>query len=147
METGHAKPLGYFLRHIDTLLEQNFADLLSGHGLVRRSWQVLNTIARGPTDLAGLDRAHAHFRDAAESTVAPHVQAFIERDWVSVAADGLYVLTQEGQAEYRRLSELIDAERAATLDGLTPDDYRALLGKLQRISDNLESVARSRAQR
>ncbi|MFC9997796.1 MarR family winged helix-turn-helix transcriptional regulator [Nocardia sp. NPDC127526] len=146
MTTAHApgKPLGYYLRHIDRMLEENFAALLADHGLVRRSWQVINTISAGPVTLAELDRAHAHFLDDAEPTVAPQVTALVDRGVVAVDADGNHTLTSDGRSVYAAVSQLIDAERAATIDGLGPDGYRVLIGMLQRIADNLDAIARER---
>ncbi|WP_067544513.1 MarR family winged helix-turn-helix transcriptional regulator [Nocardia crassostreae] len=138
------KPLGYYLRHIDQMLEQNFAALLAAHGLVRRSWQIVNTISAAPATLTDLDRAHAHFLDAAEPTVAPHVADLVDRGWLAVDADGNHTLTIAGETGCRSVAELIDAERAAVIDGLGPDGYATLIGMMQRIADNVDAIARAR---
>ncbi|MEV0246446.1 hypothetical protein AB0H76_07665 [Nocardia sp. NPDC050712] len=139
-----AKPLGYYLLHIHTGLEQNFAARLGDRGLARRSWQILNTLGRGPADLPGLDSALAHFLDAAEPTVEPYLVALAARGWVSADTAGRYALTDAGTAEYRAVAELVDAERAALIDGIGTAGYDTLIGLLQRVSDNVDALAAHR---
>lgn len=138
------KPLGYWLMHIHTGLEQNFAALLGDRGLGRRSWQILNTLGRGPLDLPGLDQALAHFLDDAEPTVAPYVSDLVDRGWVSVDATGLHTLTDLGAVEYRAVAELIDTERTALIDGIGTDGYQTLVRLLQHVSANVDAIAATR---
>src|SRR5262249_60845065 len=43
------RPIGYWLKHLDRLLEQTFERTLEAEHLTRRHWQVLNTLIAGPT--------------------------------------------------------------------------------------------------
>ena len=57
METGSQRPIGYWLKHLDRLIETTFSRTLAGQGLTRRHWQVLNTLAHGPASPADLTKA------------------------------------------------------------------------------------------
>ena len=57
MKTGSRRPIGYWLKHLDRLIEDTFSRTLAGQGLTRRHWQVLNTLAQGPARPADLSKA------------------------------------------------------------------------------------------
>ena len=46
--TGDGRPIGYWLKHLDRLIEATFDRTLADVGLGRRHWQTLNTLAGGP---------------------------------------------------------------------------------------------------
>ncbi|MFC9229389.1 hypothetical protein ACFTZI_10550 [Streptomyces decoyicus] len=49
MTTTPFKPIGYYLKALDVLIDEDFARSLSAHELTRRDWQVLNSLAlQGP---------------------------------------------------------------------------------------------------
>ncbi|MFC9895919.1 MarR family winged helix-turn-helix transcriptional regulator [Nocardia sp. NPDC127579] len=139
-----AEPLGYYLTHIHTGLERNFAALLADRGLARRSWQILNTLAARPLDPSSLDRALAHFLGDAEPTLEPHLAQLGAHGWVRTDAAGRYTLTESGTTEHRTLAARIDAERAAVTDGLGEEGYATLIALLQRVSDNVDTIAATR---
>ena len=51
------RPIGYWLKHLDRLIDQAFERALDADGLTRRHWQVLNTLAAGPSTNAALTAA------------------------------------------------------------------------------------------
>jgi hypothetical protein len=55
------RPIGYWLKHLDRLIEDNFDRLLASEGLTRRHWQLLNTLHRGPSTHEELAEAVAPF--------------------------------------------------------------------------------------
>ncbi|WP_084523870.1 MarR family winged helix-turn-helix transcriptional regulator [Nocardia inohanensis] len=138
------KPLGYWLMHIHNGLEANFAALLESKGVVRRQWQIMNTLARGPLTPAGLDEALAPFLNEQHPTVAEFVEPLVRRGWLTADPAGAYTLTGDGRTEYRSLAARIDAERAATIDGLSPGDYNTLIDQLRRIAANVDAIAADR---
>ncbi|MGW2663801.1 MarR family winged helix-turn-helix transcriptional regulator [Nocardia tengchongensis] len=135
------KPIGYWFKRIDNTLEANFAALLATEGLLRRHWQIVHTLSGGPLGAAGLDVALAPFLNAEEPTAAPYVDALLDRGWVAPADAGTYALTPEGVEAHAKLLERIQMQRAAVTAGLTDDDYRTLLGLLQRVSANVDAFA------
>lgn len=40
------KPIGYWLKHLDRLIERAFDDKLGEQGVSRRQWQILNTLSQ-----------------------------------------------------------------------------------------------------
>jgi DNA-binding MarR family transcriptional regulator len=135
------RPFGYWIKHIDRRIEENFGLLLAEEGLDRRRWQVLNTIAHGPISPDDLDRALAPFVSDREPTMRPHTDQFVARGWAAPAVDGTLTLTDEGQAGHARVAERVRAARARVIDGLSPEDYGTLMGLLERIAGNLDAVA------
>ena len=41
------RPIGYWLRLVDGLIDDQFAGTLDEHGVTRMQWQLLNVLARG----------------------------------------------------------------------------------------------------
>ena len=49
------RPLGYWLKLVDSLIDEQFAATLEEHGVTRRQWQVLNLLEQQPATEAQLD--------------------------------------------------------------------------------------------
>ncbi|MEU6581098.1 hypothetical protein [Nocardia sp. NPDC046763] len=139
--TDTPKPIGYWFKHIDETLEDNFATLLATEGLRRRHWQIMHTLAGGALDAAGLDVALSPFLNTQDPTAAPYVGTLLDRGWVVLDAVGTYALTPEGVGAHAKLLERIRIQRTAATEGLSDDDYRTLLDLLQRVSANVDAFA------
>ncbi|MEC3954666.1 MarR family winged helix-turn-helix transcriptional regulator [Nocardia sp. CDC153] len=137
------KPMGYWFKHIDKTLEDNFVALLATEGLQRRHWQITHTLSGGPLDAPALDVALSPFLNAQDPTAAPYVGVLIARGWVEVDDAGTYALTPEGVDAHAKLFERIQIQRRAATEGLTDDDYRTLMVLLQRVSANVDAFART----
>src|SRR5215813_2415405 len=81
IKSASHRPIGYWLKHLDRLIEDTFSRALAEQGLTRRHWQVLNTLAREPAGPAELTKALDPFlhddqpgprRPAAPDTGRPH---------------------------------------------------------------------------
>ncbi len=135
------KPFGYWLKHIDRGIERNFAALLAEEGIVRRSWQLLHTLAvTGPHTLPELDRAVAPFLDESDPTVVPYLEPLLAKGWVALDHDA-YALTPAGHPAHDALFARIGTQREAIIEGLTPDDYRTLITLLRRVADNVDALS------
>ncbi len=55
--SGDRRPIGYWLKRLDVLIEKTFERTLAEEGTTRREWQVLNTLAEGPSSAADLEPA------------------------------------------------------------------------------------------
>ena len=53
------RPIGYWLKHLDRLIEASFERIFADEGLTRRDWQVLSTLDAAPMDDGGLPRPSA----------------------------------------------------------------------------------------
>ncbi|MBE1499733.1 carbamate kinase [Amycolatopsis lexingtonensis] len=126
------KPLGWWLRHLDELLESSMARVLEAESLTRRHWQVLNTMALGARTPEEVDAAMAPFV-AAEGSMAPKVADLRARGWV--AEDG--ALTTAGREAHARVEARIKEFRAKSMAGIGDDDYRTTIRTLERCAANL----------
>ncbi|HEV8559008.1 MAG TPA: MarR family transcriptional regulator [Actinophytocola sp.] len=127
------RPIGYWIKEVDRLVEEGFAGLLAGEGLTRRHWQVLNTLAGGTTSQDGLDRALAPFLDGAGN--APVVADLEGRGWVR--REGGIALTATGSRAHAALSERVGTHRRRMTEGITAEEYASVVGVLERMAANL----------
>lgn len=115
------RPIGYWLKHLDTLLENAMSQALGD--LSRREWQVLNATAEGRAAATAL----APFDGVAEA-----VRALEDRGWL---ADGR--LTGEGRAAHAAVSEQVARFRRRSTEGVSDEEYRATVGVLSRMAANV----------
>ncbi|WP_163512995.1 winged helix DNA-binding protein [Fodinicola acaciae] len=129
------RPIGFWLQRLDGLIESRFAAELDGLGLTRRHWQVLNTVATGPVTRAEVDAAVAPFLAAAPADAQRCIDDLIARGWV---ADGQQLaLTADGVAGHAAVATVVQRERTAIMDGISPDDYLRTVMTLERMAANL----------
>lgn len=146
METSR-RPIGWWLKHLDGLLEQRFTDVLAAEQLTRRHWQALNVVNRGPGTEADVVDALRPFWAPGAIEAHDVVADLLARGWVARAgdgsdgSDGSLTLTDAGRPAYEQLLERVNESRRAVLDGFTPEEYRAVVDALARMSANLERVA------
>ncbi|MEU2948869.1 MarR family winged helix-turn-helix transcriptional regulator [Nocardiopsis alba] len=129
-------PIGYWLKHLDRLLENDLDRTLAEESLGRRRWQVLNSLRNEPGTVAELDRRLSPFLDEDESTVAPEVEALRSRGWVS-GRDPLET-TPEGDRIHDALLERVREARERLTEGISDEEYRITVDVLERMSANLE---------
>jgi DNA-binding MarR family transcriptional regulator len=132
LEDGMERPIGYWLKEVDRLIEESFGRLLAEDGLTRRHWQVLNTVSTGPTATADLDRALAPF----EPTVAPVLDDLAGRGWVEDTA-GVVELTEAGRAAHASVRDRVLANRQALTRGISDAEYATVVRLLERMAGNL----------
>ena len=136
------RPVGYWLKHLDRLLEAAFARALAAEGLTRRHWQVLDTLRVSPATAAELDAALEPFLGDAPAAAATVASDLAGRGWVAAPAAGRWALTEPGRRAHARLHERIVALRRRVRHGVTDQEYRTLTDTLRRMAANLESAAR-----
>ncbi len=138
------RPIGFWLRLVDRLIDERFASVLDEHGVTRRQWQLLTILDRGPATADELDAALAPFlaesaegeeSGLAESSV-DHLTELIDSGWVA-ATTSAYELTEHGGAVYERLRIVVAGIRDEVTAGLTEDEYRATIETLERMARNL----------
>ncbi|MDQ6936383.1 MAG: MarR family transcriptional regulator [Actinomycetota bacterium] len=136
MTTSPPRPIGYWLKHLDALIEDHFAQALAADGVDRRQWQLLNTLAAEPADRPHLEMALAPFLIDDPTAAARALAALIERGWAQ-DHDGRITMTPDGAVVHRRLEGRVTASRARILDGITAEQYQAVLATLQLMAANL----------
>lgn len=130
--TDH-RPLGYWLKHLDTLIETRFEHTLADHGLTRRHWQVFNTIATAPTTQAGLDHALAPF----QPNVRTEVDDLAAKGWATRDGD-LVATTEAGRTVFTDVSARIHAQRRRITEGIPDEEYLRTVETLRHMAANLE---------
>jgi DNA-binding MarR family transcriptional regulator len=129
------RPIGYWVKTVDRLIDDQFAAVAGEAGLTRRQWQILNVLAEQPgATREQVARALAPFLAATES-VDEHLAGI--PDLVTVRPEGL-ALTPAGQTrldEVRTKSVARLRERVAA--GMTREEYDTTLRTLERIARNL----------
>ncbi|MFI6830937.1 MarR family winged helix-turn-helix transcriptional regulator [Kribbella sp. NPDC050241] len=126
------KPIGWWLKEVDRLLEASFERVLAADGLTRRQWQALNAAA-GPEPIA---MTLAPFLTADPAELAAVTTPLTDRGWLT-GED----LTEEGRAALETLSAKVHQQRRHVTAGITPEQYAATLGILRRMAHNLAASA------
>jgi DNA-binding MarR family transcriptional regulator len=129
------RPIGFWLKLVDRLIDEQFAATLEEHGITRRQWQLLNVLHAQPATIEQLDAAVAPFL-AAEETSAEHLTELVESAWVESTAKG-YALTERGRAALDRLSQVVATQRTAIAEGVSAEQYQATVAVLERMAANL----------
>ncbi|MGY4771314.1 MarR family winged helix-turn-helix transcriptional regulator [Kribbella sp. CWNU-51] len=129
------KPIGWWLKEVDRLLEASFEQVLAADGLSRRQWQALNAAA-GADPIA---TALAPFLTGDAAELAAVTDPLVERGWLSGDQ-----LTPAGAEALRELTTKVQAQRRRVIAGVSDDEYLATIGVLRRMAANLGSADTTR---
>jgi hypothetical protein len=135
------RPIGFWLKLVDRLIDEQFAVTLEEHGVTRRQWQLLNVLAAGPASVEQLDAEVAPFLQAATDdspaeSSAEHLTELIESAWVNATPTG-YELTERGAVALDRLEAVVAEQRTRSTEGVSEQDYLTTVGVLERVARNL----------
>ena len=131
-----SRPIGFWLKLVDTLLDERFAEVLDEHGVSRGQWRLLNVVADGGATGDDIEQAVAPFTTDEGMPVSAQLEELIESDWVQLAGSE-YRLTERGAKAHTRLAEVVGELRAGSTDGVSSDDYELTLATLERMARNL----------
>ena len=79
------RPIGFWLKLVDRLIDEQFASTLDEHGVTRRQWQLLNVLTHEPASEEALDAAVAPFLVEQESS-REHLAELLDSGWVTLDA-------------------------------------------------------------
>ena len=131
------RPIGFWLKLVDRMIDERFASTLEEHGVTRRQWQLLGVLSRGDATVQQLNAAVAPFLAADEGeTVVDHLSELVESGWVTASPAG-YSITERGSTAFTRLAEVVTANREIATEGITEDEYNGMLATLERVARNL----------
>lgn len=132
------RPIGYWVKLVDRLIEVGLDAELARDGLTRRHWQVLAVVEEeGRVDELAVARALAPFETAAGEPVGTaELTLLTSRRWLTREPHG-YVLTEDGRDHVAALAERVRGFRERTGEGVTREEYETALRVLQRIATNL----------
>jgi hypothetical protein len=130
------RPLGYWVKTVDRMLDEQFEAEADGHGLSRQEWRLLSRLR---TSAVAVEAAGAALPPSTgeEQTTEEALEALCSKGYAERQTTE-YRLTDEGGA---KAGEVQDASTQRildrALDGLTPEDAQHLVATLERIATNL----------
>lgn len=131
------RPIGFWLRLVDGLINEQFDATVEEHGVTRRQWQIMNLLAEAPATAAELNESlKPFFSQTAEESSAEHLDELLESNWIN-DDDGKYSLTELGRNSLALLGDVVDRNREQVIDGISDQEYSATLDVLQRMARNL----------
>lgn len=128
------RPIGWWVKRLDALLEEAVDAVVTGEGLTRRHWQVLHSLAVGPADEAEVRAALADFSGDLEAVMSD----LVARGWVARLGSGSVGLTADGAAAHDRVSRAVGRVRRHVADGLSRSEYEGTIAVLRRMVSNVE---------
>ena len=131
------KPIGYWVKQLDGLLEKAFDHTLAKRGVRRRHWQVLNALRAGTVSRAEITEALLPFWVAASVTQTDVVDDLVRRGWASIEGDS-YRLTPEGDLAHRAIEQDVAKLRAQIAEGFSHREFNGVIDALARMAANLE---------
>jgi len=140
------KPISYWVKLVDRLIDGLFATTLEEHGITRRQWQLLTVLSKGAAGVERLDIEIAPYLSPPNATTLPapgthsssleSLTELVESDWL--ATDGsVYELTERGRGVVERLTAVIAEERLRVTEGVTPAQYDTTVSVLEIMARNL----------
>ena len=137
MAEEQRRPIGYWVKHLDGLLERTFDQALAAKGVRRRHWQVLNTLRAGPVTRAEITEALLPFWVAASVTQTDVVDDLVRRGWAEIEGE-TYRLTADGETAHADIERSVIDLRSQIAEGFTQREFTAVIDALARMSANLE---------
>ncbi len=134
------QPIGYWLKHLDGLIEESVERALAFQGVTRRQWQTLNTLHQRPSTSAELAEVLRPFVGREPEAHRRVVGELMARGWVEPANGDRLRLTDSGSAAHATLFGLMQEIRRLLARGVTQEEYAATIDVLRRMAGNLESV-------
>ena len=130
------RPIGFWLKLVDRMIDEQFASTLEEHGVTRRQWQLLNVLSREPATVEQLDAAVAPFLSGeSDDTSAEHLAELVDSGWVAVGTR--YEITERGRTAFDKLEAVVAAQRTIITEGVSPDQYEQTVAVLERMARNL----------
>jgi DNA-binding MarR family transcriptional regulator len=133
------RPIGWWVKRLDVLLEQVVDVAVAGEGLSRRHWQVLHSLTDGPCHEDDLRSALADF----PGDVGTVVTGLVERGWVQRSAGRVVALTADGRSTHDRVAAAVGQVRRHVAEGLSAEEYEQTVRVLGRMAENVERLLRA----
>jgi DNA-binding MarR family transcriptional regulator len=138
INTGSGRPIGYWLKKLDRLIDAQFERQLGDAGLSRRQWQLLNLLEDGPRSVPELETELEPFLQDSPDELSDALSGLVTRGWAD-SQDNVVTLTQTGQTQFGLVKAKVAELRQGAMVGISPEEYEATLGVLARIAANIES--------
>src|SRR5258708_17373105 len=126
------RPIGYWLKHLDRLIEAAAERTFAEEMLTRRHWQTMNVLREFPQDVVGLTRAIRPFWGPGAITLDEVTGELARQGWLTQDDAERYTPTPAGQAGHAAVETKVHDIRSAFLTGLTEHAYHPTLPLLSR---------------
>lgn len=130
------RPIGYWLKLVDRLIDEQFARTLDEHGVTRMQWQLLNVLSRGQASVEMLDAVVAPSIAVGGESTLDHLTELIESAWVNATPTG-YELTERGHGALDRLTNVVADQRTVMAAGVPEASYLTTTKTLEQLAFNL----------
>jgi len=131
------RPIGFWLKLVDQLINDQFEAMLDEHGVTRRQWQLMSLLTNGPVHHTDLETALLPFADGTDpEPLSEQLDELVDSEWVSRVGDA-FALTDRGRTSFSRLSEVVGRTRYTIGQGISEGEYEATLDVLERMARNL----------
>jgi DNA-binding MarR family transcriptional regulator len=134
------QPIGWWLKHLDGLIDASFDDAVGETGLDRREWQILNVIASRAVGRVELANALRPFWKTAPKELERQVEALEARGWLTKDQDRALRVTPDGDVARTEAEGRVQSIRMRLAEGITAEDYERTIETLKTMATNLEST-------
>jgi DNA-binding MarR family transcriptional regulator len=135
---GPERPIGYWLKNLDRLIDAQFERQLGDAGLSRRQWQLINLLEDGPRSVPELHTELEPFLHDAPDDLQDALSGLVGRGWAD-SQDEIVALTEIGQAQFGLVKAKVAELRQTLMIGISAEEYQATIDVLIRMAANLES--------
>jgi DNA-binding MarR family transcriptional regulator len=140
INTGSERPIGYWLKKLDRLIDAQFERQLEEARLSRRQWQLLNLLEVGPRSIPELQSELEPFLQDDPDDLSDALSGLVTRGWAD-SQDNVVTLTKTGRAQFGLVMAKVAELRQAMTAGISADEYQATIDVLARMAANLEPGA------
>lgn len=147
--TEQRRPLGYWLKLLDQLIEEHLDRVLMREGIRRRHWQALNLLetrsARDgrsvPATKEDIAEQLGPFWSGSAVTVDEVLDELTGRGWITRSEP--YRLTTAGETAHAALAPIVERAAGQINDGVTTQEQADTVDVLRRMAGNAENLRRS----
>jgi DNA-binding MarR family transcriptional regulator len=130
------RPIDFWLKLVDNLINEQFQIILEEHGVTRREWEILRLLSVRPARESELDDVLQPFFSSSEERPTEQLAELVESGWVARTGEEVR-LTELGRTSYGRLSAVMARHSESFGAGISPTDVDTTLGVLERMARNL----------
>jgi hypothetical protein len=128
------KPIGYWLKTLDRLIDENFDRALAAEGVQRRHWQILNIVKTSPATNATIAAALDPFWTEGAITLDEVLADMTRRGWIT--GHEPRQVTAGGEAALDAIRQGANL-REKIMAGLTAEQYTQTVAVLEQMAANL----------
>jgi DNA-binding MarR family transcriptional regulator len=136
--TDSERPIGYWLKKLDRLIDEQFELQLGAAGLSRRQWQLLNLLENNPRSVPELEADLEPFLPGASGGLSDALSGLVTRGWAE-STDNIVNLTKTGQVHLEIVKTTVAELRQTLMTEISPEEYQATIDVLAKMAANLES--------